>query len=110
MDDEARYRAMVTRDRRFDGVFYVGVSTTGIYCRPVCPARTPGRDRCSYFTDPAAAELAGYRACLRCRPERAPGNAPVDAVSRLVRRAVARIEAGALNRASVDTLATALGV
>ncbi len=78
MDDDACYQAMLTRDRRFDGVFFVGVSTTGVYCRPICPARTPGRSRCQFFQSAARAEQAGYRACFRCRPELAPGNADVD--------------------------------
>jgi len=108
--DQRWYAALHARDARFDGVFFVGVSTTGIYCRPVCVARTPGRDRCTFFTDAAQAEKAGYRACFRCRPEAAPGAAPVDARSRLVRAALARVEAGFLNDASIEALAQALGV
>lgn len=104
------YAALQARDPRFDGVFFVGVSTTGIYCRPVCVARTPGRDRCTFFIDAAQAEAAGYRACFRCRPESAPGAAPVDARSRLVRAALARVDAGFLNDGSIDALAGALGV
>ena len=80
IDDDACYRALVAHDARFDGIFFVGVSTTGIYCRPVCPARTPRRDRCTFFSNAAAAERAGYRPCLRCRPEAAPGRSSVDAV------------------------------
>ena len=110
LDDDARYTAVTTRDRRFDGVFFVAVSTTGIYCRPICPARTPGRTRCSFYDSPAQAEAAGFRACFRCRPELAPGNATVDAVDRLVATATARIAEGALNEASVDDLAAELGV
>jgi AraC family transcriptional regulator, regulatory protein of adaptative response / DNA-3-methyladenine glycosylase II len=102
------YALLLARDRRYDGVFFVGVSTTGIYCRPVCPARTPRPDRCTFYPTAASAEEAGYRACLRCRPERAPGHAPVDAVSRLVHRAVSRLEGGAAS--SVSDLAGALGV
>ncbi|MBL8954534.1 MAG: DNA-3-methyladenine glycosylase 2 family protein [Myxococcaceae bacterium] len=104
------YRAMLARDRRFDGVFFVGVKTTGIYCRPVCTARTPGPSRCEFFTSRIDAEREGFRACFRCRPELAPGNAPVDAVPRLVDQAVCRIEQGALNEGSVETLAEALNV
>ncbi len=104
------YRALASRDPRFDGVFFVGVTTTGIYCRPVCTARLAGRDRCVFFPTRAKAEAEGFRACFRCRPELAPGNAPVDAVPRLVDRAVRRIEHGALNEASVDELAEQLGV
>ena len=110
LDPAVCYPLIEARDRRYDGVFFVGVSSTRVYCRPVCPARTPHRDRCTFFRYAAAAEAAGYRACLRCRPERAPGNAPIDAVGRLVRRAVARIEAGALNGRTVPDLAARLGV
>ena len=101
---------MCARDARFDGVFFVGVSTTGIYCRPVCPARTPARRRCEFFALAAEAERAGYRACFRCRPELAPGMAPVDARSRLSRRAAALVDAGFLNGRTVDDLAARLGV
>jgi AraC family transcriptional regulator of adaptative response / DNA-3-methyladenine glycosylase II len=73
MSDDARYEAMLARDPRFDGVFFVGVETTGVYCRPICPARTPQRSRCSFFASPVQAEAAGFRACFRCRPEIAPG-------------------------------------
>jgi len=110
LSDDAPYDALVTKDRRFDGVFYVGVSTTGIYCRPICPARTPGRARCQFFASSALAERAGFRACFRCRPELAPGNADVDAVDSLVAIAAKRIAEGALNEGSVDALAADLGV
>jgi len=104
------YRALQARDPRFDGVFFVGVTTTGIYCRPVCTARLAGRARCVFFPTRVDAEREGFRACFRCRPELAPGNAPVDAVPRLVDQAVRRIEQGALNDDSVDALAEELGV
>ena len=110
LTDDARYDALLTRDPRFDGVFFVGVSTTGIYCRPICPARTPGRSRCSFYATPVQAEAAGHRACFRCRPELAPGNAEIDAVDALVARAARRIAEGALNADSVDVLARELGV
>lgn len=110
LDARACHRALVARDARFDGTFFVGVSTTGVYCRPICPARTPRADRCAYFTLAAEAERAGYRACFRCRPELAPGAAPVDARSRLVASAVAAIEHGALGDESVEALAQRLGV
>lgn len=111
LDNDHCYSIICARDARWDGVFYVGVSSTGIYCRPICPARTPAKERCRFFTDAALAEAAGFRACLRCRPERAPGHAPIDASSRLVRRAIARIEAGGLDEgASGADLAAALGV
>src|SRR5258708_6696341 len=107
---DACYRALTARDPRFDGVFFVGVTTTGIYCRPVCTARLAGRARCVFFRTRAEAERDGFRACFRCRPELAPGDAPVDATPRLVEQAVRRIEHGALNGASVEELAAALGV
>jgi AraC family transcriptional regulator of adaptative response / DNA-3-methyladenine glycosylase II len=105
------YRALVARDARFDGLFFVGVETTGIYCRPVCRARTPRRDRCVFFRTAAEAEEAGFRSCFRCRPELAPGAAPVDALSRVVAAASRRIEEGALSPdGSVDDLASELGI
>lgn len=110
LDPEACYAALAVRDARFDGRFFVGVSTTGVYCRPVCPARTPRRDRCAFFRSPAEAEGAGYRACFRCRPELAPGRAPVDAVPHLVARAVRLVDEGFLNRGSVEALSDRLGV
>ncbi|KIG14985.1 ADA regulatory protein [Enhygromyxa salina] len=84
--------------------------STGIYCRPICPARTPAERRCTFYAHPAAAERAGFRACLRCRPELAPGHARVDALSRLVTEASVRIQRGYLDQHSVDDLALALGV
>lgn len=110
MDAAHCYEVLKARDPRYDGVFFVGVSTTGVYCRPVCRVRTPGRDRCSYFSNAASAEAAGFRPCLRCRPELAPGGGPVDAGQRLAGAAVARIDAGALGRGSVEELAAELGV
>jgi AraC family transcriptional regulator of adaptative response / DNA-3-methyladenine glycosylase II len=110
MSDDARYAALAARDQRFDGLFFVGVSTTGIYCRPICPARTPARGRCEFFASAARAEAAGFRACFRCRPELAPGHASVDAVDALVARAARRIAEGALNERSIGDLATELGV
>jgi AraC family transcriptional regulator of adaptative response / DNA-3-methyladenine glycosylase II len=110
LDLDACYRALVARDARFDGAFFVGVKTTGIYCRPVCRARTPRRERCEFFARAAQAERAGFRACFRCRPERAPGHSSVDAVSALVAAAARRIDEGALNQYSVEALAEQLGV
>lgn len=110
LDPDACYQAMLARDGRFDGLFFVGVETTGVYCRPICPARTPGRARCRFFQRPVEAEQAGFRACFRCRPEVAPGDASVDAVSRLARAALTRIDAGYLNEHSADELAAELGV
>lgn len=105
LDADSCYAALAARDDRFDGVFFVGVSTTGIYCRPICAVRMPGRDRCRFFARAAEAEAAGFRPCLRCRPELAPGTAPMDARRRIADLAVARIEAGALSDATVDALA-----
>lgn len=92
-DDDSLHRALIARDARFDGLFFVGVTTTGIYCRPICPARTPARSRCRFFRRAAEAEQAGFRACFRCRPELAPGAAPLDAPSALARRAARCLEA-----------------
>lgn len=110
LDPETAHRALRARDPRFDGRFFFGVRSTGIYCRPICPARTPRADRCEYFVSAAAAEQRGFRACLRCRPELAPGRAPIDAIGRLVAAATERIEAGDLDRCSTESLASGLGV
>ena len=103
-------RALDARDARFDGIFFVGITTTRIYCRPVCPSRISFRSHRRFFGTAAAAERAGFRPCLRCRPELAPGSAPVDAVPRLAFAAARRIAAGALNGHSVSDLARSLGV
>ena len=79
LDADQCYRALRTHDTRFDGRFFVGVGTTRIYCRPVCTARTPHKANCRFFPSAAAAEAEGFRPCLRCRPELAPGYAVVDA-------------------------------
>ena len=110
LNHEAWSRAVVSRDPRFDGVFYVGISTTGIYCRPVCPARISDPQRRRFFASAAAAEQEGFRPCLRCRPELAPGLAVCDAVPRVARAAATRIAAGGLNGRSVADLADELGV
>lgn len=110
LDRSSCYRALSARDVRFDGVFFVGVTSTRIYCRPVCRARTPREANCRFFSNPAAAERSGFRPCLLCRPELAPGNAPVDATAVLAERAARAIAAGALNASSVDELAESLGV
>ena len=83
LDQESCYQALVSRDARFDGLMFVGVSSTGIYCRLICNSRRPLRRNCSFYSNAAAAEQAGYRPCLRCRPELAPGNALVDSHNRL---------------------------
>jgi AraC family transcriptional regulator, regulatory protein of adaptative response / DNA-3-methyladenine glycosylase II len=104
------YQAIVTRDRRFDGRFFVGVKSTGIYCRPICRSRRPLLKHCEFFSLAAAAEAAGFRPCLRCRPELAPGQAPIDSADRLTFAAVKQIEAGALTDGNVASLAQSLGV
>lgn len=105
LDGDVCYRALCARDGRFDGVWFVGVTSTGVYCRPVCRARTPRRDRCEFYPSAAAAERRGYRPCLRCRPELAPGRAPVDAATRVAAAVAGRIAEGALNERGVDELA-----
>lgn len=109
-DEDALYRATESKDARFDGVFFVAVDSTGIYCRPVCPARTPKRSVCTFFRYAFEAEQAGFRACFRCRPERAPGSSSMDANSRLVAQAVTVIHEGYLNEHSVQELAERLHV
>ena len=110
LDQEACYRAVLTRDPRFDGRFFTCVKTTGIYCRPVCPARTPKRENMNFVVSAAAAEEAGFRACLRCRPETAPDMGAWRGTSNTVSRALGLIEAGALDEGDVDALAARLGV
>src|ERR687897_804216 len=103
-------RALNARDPRFDGIFFVGITTTRIYCRPICPARVSYHDRRRFFESAASAERAGFRPCLRCRPELAPGRALCDAVPRLAEAAARRIAAGALNGRGLERLAGDLGV
>jgi len=111
LDSEQCYRALTAHDSRFDGRFFVGVSTTGVYCRPVCSARTPRRANCRFFPSAAAAEAQGFRPCLRCRPELAPGHAAVDANRRLAQAAAGLIDDGRLgDEARLPDLARTLGV
>jgi AraC family transcriptional regulator, regulatory protein of adaptative response / DNA-3-methyladenine glycosylase II len=110
LDAAVLSRACDARDSRFDGLFFVAIITTRIYCRPVCPARVSYPDRRRFFTSAAAAEQAGYRPCLRCRPELAPGRTQIEIVSRLAERAAKRVAAGALNGHSVAELACEMGV
>ncbi len=91
-DSRAWYAAFKAKDARFDGRFFVGVSSTGIYCRPICPAKLPKEENCTFYESAASAEQAGYRPCLMCRPELAPGAAPVDATSALARKAARLLE------------------
>lgn len=110
LDLDSCYDALKARDARFDGRFFVAVRTTNIYCRPVCPARTPNKANVDFFVRAAAAERAGFRPCLRCRPELAPGFAPMDAPDRIAHIAAARIEAGALDDGDAEALAASLNL
>ena len=110
LDPAICHAALRTRDARFDGRFFTGVSSTGIYCRPICPARTPKAEHCTFFACAAAAEDAGYRACRRCRPETAPGTPAWQGTGATVARALRLIEEGALDGGGVPELADRLGV
>ncbi len=109
LDREQCYQAVLTRDKRFDGLFYVAVKTTRIYCRPICPSKRPRLEHCLFFQYAAGAEVWGFRPCLRCRPELAPGQAPVDQQERLLSDALRHIaELGAELR--LETLAGRLSI
>ncbi len=110
LDARTCYRAMRTRDARFDGRFFTGVVTTGIFCRPVCPARAPRAENCRYFPHAAAAHASGFRPCLRCRPEAAPGTSVWAGTENTVARALRLITDGALDDAGVEALAERVGV
>jgi len=112
LDPAVCYRALVARDARFDGRLFVGVTSTGVFCRPVCPARTPKAGNCQFFVTAAAAHAAGFRPCLRCRPETAPEQAAWLGTSKTVSRGLELIAAGALDGddANVEQLAERLGV
>ena len=110
LDADACWRAFRAHDARFDGRFYVGVATTRVYCRPVCRVRAPLRENCRFFASAAAAEAKGFRPCLRCRPELAPGHAAIDARSHLAAAAVDLIEGGVLDEGGVAALARRVGV
>jgi AraC family transcriptional regulator of adaptative response/methylated-DNA-[protein]-cysteine methyltransferase len=103
-------RARLARDRAFDGVFFSGVRSTRIYCRPVCPVRPARSENVTFYPTAAAAERAGFRPCLRCRPEAAPGSPAWAGTATTVARAMRMIDRGHLDRRSVADLATALGV
>jgi AraC family transcriptional regulator of adaptative response / DNA-3-methyladenine glycosylase II len=110
LDRQTCRRARLARDARFDGRFFVGVRTTGIYCRPVCAARPPRESNVEYFPSAAAATQAGFRACLRCRPKTAPGTPAWSGASATVSRGLRLIAQGALDGDNVDGLASRLGV
>src|SRR5688500_7345910 len=109
LDAERCYRAVAGRDARFDGWFFTAVHTTGIYCRPSCPARTPLARNVSFFSTAAAAQSAGFRACRRCRPDAVPGSPEWDVRADVVARAMRLIADGEVERAGVGGLAAALG-
>ncbi|GGW24751.1 MULTISPECIES: bifunctional transcriptional activator/DNA repair enzyme AdaA [Streptomyces] len=109
MDEESRYEAVRSRDARFDGAFYFAVETTGIYCRPSCPAVTPKRRNVRFFATAAAAQGSGFRACRRCRPDASPGSADWNARADVVGRAMRLIGDGVVDREGVAGLAVRLG-
>ncbi|MET9126625.1 AlkA N-terminal domain-containing protein [Streptomyces sp. NPDC004528] len=109
MDEETRYEAVRSRDARFDGEFFFAVETTGIYCRPSCPAVTPKRRNVRYYTTAAAAQRSGFRACRRCRPDAVPGSAEWNVRADVVARAMRLIGDGVVDREGVGGLAARLG-
>ncbi len=110
LDTQICERARLARDPRFDGLFFIGVLSTGIFCRPICPARSPKPENVVYFPSAAAAAEAGFRPCLRCRPEAAPGSPAWNGTSATVSRAVMLIRQGGLQEQSLEDLASKLGV
>ena len=108
-DTEACYRAVKSRDRRFDGVFYTGVTSTGIYCRPSCPAITPAKRNVTFHRTAAAAQAAGFRACKRCLPDATPGSPDWDVAADTAGRAMRLIADGVVERDGVDGLASRVG-
>src|SRR5918999_372932 len=109
LDTEACYAAVKSRDRRFDGVFYTAVRTTGIYCRPSCPARTPALRNVTFHRSAAAAQAAGYRACKRCLPDATPGSPEWDVAATVAGRAMRLITDGVVDRSGVEGLAARVG-
>src|SRR5919112_6522762 len=97
LEQRSLHRALEARDARFDGVFFAGAPPPGIYCRPICPAKTTKPANRRFFESAQAAEQGGFRPCLRCRPELAPGSAPVDDAQRIAQLIVQRLEEGALD-------------
>src|SRR6476661_1338927 len=110
LDRRVCERARRSRDARFDGKFFIAVTSTKIYCRPICPARSPKDENVRYYPTAAAAQAAGFRPCLRCRPEASPGTPAWFGTSSVVSRALRLINDGALDRDGVDALSDRLGV
>jgi AraC family transcriptional regulator of adaptative response / DNA-3-methyladenine glycosylase II len=110
LDSDTCYRAVAARDPRFDGRFFTGVTSTGIYCRPICPSRTPARRNMRFFPHQGAAETAGFRACRRCRPEASPGSPDWNIRADLVARAVRLISDGYVDEHGISGLARRLAV
>jgi len=110
LDFDTCNEARLRRDPAYDGVFFIGVKSTGIYCRPVCPARQPLTRNVSFWPSAAAAEAAGFRPCLRCRPETAPFSPAWNGTRTTVERALRLIHQGALDAGTVEALAERLGV
>jgi AraC family transcriptional regulator of adaptative response / DNA-3-methyladenine glycosylase II len=105
-ESKSLYKALLSRDRRFDGLFFVGVASTGIYCRPICPAKPPKEVNCRFYNTAQEAEQAGFRPCLRCRPELAPGSAPVDSSQRIAHLVVQKIEESTADeKSALETIA-----
>src|SRR5919107_4967179 len=109
LDTDACYLAVRSRDRRFDGVFYTAVRTTGIYCRPSCPARTPAPGNVTFHPTAASAHAAGFRACKRCLPDATPGSPEWDVAADVAGRAMRLISDGVVDRDGVDGLAARVG-
>jgi AraC family transcriptional regulator of adaptative response / DNA-3-methyladenine glycosylase II len=111
INNHAAYRALTSRDPRFDGIFFVGVTSTGVYCRPICPVKTPMQKNCRFFESAFAAEKARFRPCLRCRPELAPGHAPIDNSNRIAHLITRRIDEGLIDEgAGLEDIAAEFGV
>ncbi|HXE94983.1 MAG TPA: Ada metal-binding domain-containing protein, partial [Dongiaceae bacterium] len=108
LDPDKCYLAILARDGRFDGVFFTAVVSTGVYCRPVCPAKTPLKQNCRFFHTAAAAEAAGFRPCLRCRPELSP--VPDGIPDSTVRRAFALMQSGEFSYDKIGEIAAELGL
>ncbi|MDX3773670.1 AlkA N-terminal domain-containing protein [Chromatiaceae bacterium AAb-1] len=107
---EICHQARLSRDPRFDGLFFIAVKSTGIFCRPICPARSPAEHQVAYFFSAAAAANAGFRPCLRCRPDSAPGSAAWQGTQTTLKRALQLIEQGSLQQQNQSELAERLGI